>query len=444
SAIIIALNVAIPTSSLLITRNLASVSALRQVNISKSSRTMYFEIAIGTGIPLLAVLARKFQGHRFDIIECLGCWPAVWMTPIAILLVLLPPIVINLVSAYYASIAIRAIFIQRRQFRKTVLTATGLPFSTYLRLMALATTEIIVSLPAGIFVMFLNLRDGVNPWTSWTDTHLNFNRVEKLSFAWYVNTCGLPPTLSIPTTYGMSPPESADPVSYPRTTTYLQLVSERITNNTGYLTLCLRLTQVYTYITTISRHAWQSEILQDRFGAVMKQANRIQTVIEGWNQNYRIVMVVSGALLTAVAMVVGGILLVAGAVVVAPVLAVGALGLVGFSAIGPIAGRSDHRSLTALVAIWMLIAFLGSIAAAIQSVIYGGAVGAGSLFALCQSAAMGGIVVGSLAEIAAGVAELVTGAASLLGGVLVGLRVYGGTNGDNNTAALAPNPRPTL
>ncbi|KAG8979719.1 hypothetical protein FRB90_007997, partial [Tulasnella sp. 427] len=134
-------------------------------------------------------------------------------------------------------------------------------------------------------------------------------------------------------------------------------------------------------------------------------------------------MVASGALLAAGAMVVGGVLLVTGAVLIAPALAVGALGLVGFSAIGPVAG---------------------SIAAAIQSVIYGGAVGAGSLFALCQSAAMGGIVVGSLAEIAAGVAELVTGAASLLGGVLVGLRVYGGKNDDNNTAALAPNNRPTL
>ena len=48
-------------------------------------------------------------------------------------------------------------------------------------------------------------------------------------------------------------------------------------------------------------------------------------------------------------------------------LGVTVLGVIGFAATGPVAG---------------------SVAAGIQSVFYGGAVGAGSWFALCQSAAM--------------------------------------------------------
>lgn len=55
-------------------------------------------------------------------------------------------------------------------------------------------------------------------------------------------------------------------------------------------------------------------------------------------------------------------------------------------------------------------------AAAIQSVFYGGAVSSGSLFALAQSAAMGGIAVGTATEVAAGAVALGTGATMLAKG----------------------------
>ncbi|KAG8985004.1 hypothetical protein FRB90_004997 [Tulasnella sp. 427] len=243
----------------------------------------------------------------------------------------------------------------------------------------------------------------------------------------------------------MSSSPSANPLSYPGTTTYLQLVSERITNNTAYLKLYLCLTQLHTYITTISRDALQTETLRDRFVPVMEQANSMQTVIkedsavkEADQQCRAEILTLLGQLHLRdnerrraeeeaegantkrwIGRVAGGALLAAGAVVVGPALLVGGLNLVGFSAIGPVAG---------------------SIAAGIQSAVYGGAVGAGSLFALCQSAAMGGIVVGSAAEIAAGVAALGAGA-GLLGG-LGGSGDDDGTNGDNNAAGPAPNGAP--
>ncbi|KAG9030318.1 hypothetical protein FS837_003293 [Tulasnella sp. UAMH 9824] len=65
-------------------------------------------------------------------------------------------------------------------------------------------------------------------------------------------------------------------------------------------------------------------------------------------------------------------LLVGGGVALAPAAALAGLGLIGFSAAGPVAG---------------------SVAAGIQASFYGGAVGSGSLFAMAQSAAMGGIAV---------------------------------------------------
>ncbi|KIM79121.1 hypothetical protein PILCRDRAFT_823696 [Piloderma croceum F 1598] len=82
---------------------------------------------------------------------------------------------------------------------------------------------------------------------------------------------------------------------------------------------------------------------------------------------------------------------VTGAVIsTAAIITVPVLGAVGFSAIGPVAG---------------------SVAAGWQAAI--GAVEAGSLFALCQSAAMGGAVVTGLAGTGAGAAAVALGASGL-------------------------------
>ncbi|KIO21046.1 hypothetical protein M407DRAFT_29310, partial [Tulasnella calospora MUT 4182] len=188
TALIIALNVAIPTSSLLITHRLYSIATIRQVNISKSDsrRAKYYEIALGVGLPALAVIFRVVvQGHRFDIIENVGCWPSIYVTPVTVPMVFLPPIIINLVSSTYAALAIRAFLKQRKQFSDILASAnSGLTISRYFRLMALAATEIICSLPASTYNMVTNVAI-MHPWISWEDTHYNFNRVEFMPFPFF-------------------------------------------------------------------------------------------------------------------------------------------------------------------------------------------------------------------------------------------------------------------
>jgi pheromone a factor receptor len=41
------------------------------------------------------------EGHRFDILEDIGCYPAIYATPLALVLVLCWPLVIGVVSAVY-------------------------------------------------------------------------------------------------------------------------------------------------------------------------------------------------------------------------------------------------------------------------------------------------------------------------------------------------------
>lgn len=108
----------------------------------------------------------------------------------------------------------------------------------------------------------------------------------------------------------------------------------------------------------------------------------------------------------------GGALVTVGAFAAGPAAAVAVLNLMGFSSAGPVAGKplSSYCLNGSLID-----ECLGSLAALVQSIVYGGEVGPDTLFAICQRAVMGGINVGSPAQIVAGVAALVVGARLLCG-----------------------------
>ncbi|KAG9044464.1 a-factor receptor [Tulasnella sp. UAMH 9824] len=94
-------------------------------------------------------------------------------------MVYLPPILINIVSSVYAFLAIRAFLKQRKQLSAVLASShSGLTIGQYFRLVALAATQIICSLPISIYLMVTNIQRGLAPWISWEDTHQGFNRVD--------------------------------------------------------------------------------------------------------------------------------------------------------------------------------------------------------------------------------------------------------------------------
>ncbi|KAG9030320.1 hypothetical protein FS837_003295 [Tulasnella sp. UAMH 9824] len=192
---------------------------------------------------------------------------------------------------------------------------------------------------------------------------------------------------------------------YPAAYAFLQLVQKKLPGNPDYARLVTLLTLLHTYITVTHANSLELNVVRDEFIAVMEEEDRMKAVINvdkplnKANRAFQTEIVTLAALLKLrdeeaearaeaeeekknqnrwLATAVGGALLTVGSVVVGPALAVGVLNVIGFSSVGPVAG---------------------SLAAAIQS-----------------SAAMGGIAVGSPAEIAAGIAALAAGAGFFGGG----------------------------
>ncbi|KAJ7455397.1 GPCR fungal pheromone mating factor, partial [Mycena latifolia] len=123
------------------------------------------------------------QGHRFNIYQQVGCYPALYNSVPMYLLSLLPPPLLGLASGVYGVLALRA-FLRRRAAFAQFLSAhssasSGLTQGRYLRLCALALTSTLLLLPLALFAIALNATaTPISPYRSLADTHFMFSRVE--------------------------------------------------------------------------------------------------------------------------------------------------------------------------------------------------------------------------------------------------------------------------
>jgi len=181
--IILGVAVGIPASSLCINRRLYHIACVKTVTITKveKRRAILVDLSIGLGIPVFQMAIQYIaQGHRFNIYEEYGCYPWTYNTPVGIVLVAIWPIVIGCVSLVYSALTIRAFLKRRSQFKELLSGNNNLNSSRYLRLMLLAGTEILCTIPVASYFLYLNIKLGVQPWISWEDTHSNFSRVDQI------------------------------------------------------------------------------------------------------------------------------------------------------------------------------------------------------------------------------------------------------------------------
>ena len=136
------------------------------------------------------------QGHRFDILEDIGCYPVIYNTLPAYFLYFLWPVLLGAVSFVFSgalllclhlnlenlnsfpALTLRSFWIRRAQFNQLITSNSSMSVSRYLRLVLLTIIDIMCTVPLGIYSIYIgNKGVGLAPWISWEETHYNFSRV---------------------------------------------------------------------------------------------------------------------------------------------------------------------------------------------------------------------------------------------------------------------------
>ncbi|KAF9226813.1 STE3-domain-containing protein [Gyrodon lividus] len=174
-------SIGLPASALCIIRKLFRISRLSALREDKDDkrRELWVDLAIGLGFPcLIMALQYVVQGHRFNIVEQIGCFPATYDTILALLVISTWPVVIGLISAVLAAFTFRAAYYQKALLNEYLRTSCDISANCYWRLMALCATEICFTVPCGVAAIVLGTVNGqVQPYISWSNVHVDFSRV---------------------------------------------------------------------------------------------------------------------------------------------------------------------------------------------------------------------------------------------------------------------------
>ncbi|KAG6906376.1 hypothetical protein DXG01_014249 [Tephrocybe rancida] len=145
----------------------------------KKRRRVALDLVMCWALPMIYMaLHYVVQGHRFDIIENLGCRPAIFNSIQSIMLVWVPPLLVTSLTFIYAALALRHFFLRRITFARHLQNSnSALTSSRYFRLICMAVVQMFWGLLVIILNVWLTCRNGLRPWTGWADVHSNFSRV---------------------------------------------------------------------------------------------------------------------------------------------------------------------------------------------------------------------------------------------------------------------------
>ncbi|KAM5538303.1 hypothetical protein V8D89_008034 [Ganoderma adspersum] len=181
----IAASVGIPAAAMCINQRLYQIARVQAVMITRAEkrRAVLMDALICVLFPFIVVaLSYVVQGHRFNILEELGCFPALYNTLLTYFLVDWWPLLLAFIASIYCVLSLLAFNRRRAQFSEFLSSRkSSLTLGRYFRLMALSTTSLLLMIPISSYGIYLNITtQPLGPWRSWSDTHFDFGRVEHI------------------------------------------------------------------------------------------------------------------------------------------------------------------------------------------------------------------------------------------------------------------------
>ncbi|KAF6749922.1 pheromone receptor [Ephemerocybe angulata] len=201
SKIYVGVGVGIPASILCISRRLYTLISIQRSSITKADkrRMVMVDLLISVGIPVVLMAFHYIvQGHRYDILQDIGCYPVVYNVVPAYPLYYIWSPLLGAISFVYSALIVKTFWKRRAQFSQLVTSNSGMSISRYLRLMALAMVDMLFNVPLGIFVIVIGTGGrGPAKWVSWEDTHFDFSRVEQYPAMFWRSSANIQGEISV-------------------------------------------------------------------------------------------------------------------------------------------------------------------------------------------------------------------------------------------------------
>lgn len=169
-------------ASALINYRLYRLTRLNQtITTREDKRKMAIrELSVGFGVPVIFMGTYWFvQGHRFDILEGVGCIQATPLTFVWIFTYGIWPTFIATVSGTFGVMTIIA-FMRHRKEIDAAVSASHRSLTSYrfFRLMVFASVDVLFLFPLTLFLLFdVITSQSMYPWNGLADLHFGFSNV---------------------------------------------------------------------------------------------------------------------------------------------------------------------------------------------------------------------------------------------------------------------------
>jgi len=188
----IGISVAIPAVVLCINRRLyilASVDSALHYSAAKR-REVIIDLAIGIGLPILEIILAFFaQGSRFMIVEDYGCAAAIFPSWVAIVVVSVPPILLELIAGVYGCLSIHAFCKRRSEMNNILSRHQNLNSNQYLRLMCFSICDLLAGIPITVAYLYFAVKSGLLPYPGFKQEHYHFSDIIQVpAVLWRANT----------------------------------------------------------------------------------------------------------------------------------------------------------------------------------------------------------------------------------------------------------------
>ncbi|KZV71051.1 hypothetical protein PENSPDRAFT_752047 [Peniophora sp. CONT] len=181
-----------PMATLIITRRLYLVASLKSVELPNETtrrRNLLIEWTLGLVIPILVAgpIYYTIQVSRFQVVEVFGCGNASAVSVFVLVAIeswgIIPPVIS--LAVYYPRVA-RIFYLHSRDINHFLRSNGSVSRTNYLRILALASLDILLTLPIGIVNVVLNVtsdesQTSLRFYPGWARVHSNW---EPLSYSY--------------------------------------------------------------------------------------------------------------------------------------------------------------------------------------------------------------------------------------------------------------------